>query len=145
MSSKKRGPGPSGGGDARPEENDNVARLVPDPGDMPDLVALRGWLGRSTSDRLWRIYQDLELSCWIEVSEDDVVHTLQEELWTIVWVRRGAALRRVETRLSDPEAEYLSGGITEAAAPTERDAPGSMAQYALATKCFRCSTYTPCG
>ena len=76
-----------------------------DPCAIEDVVILEGWLGLGWGSG-WRIYHSPDLDRWTEVEEKDILDT-----WSIpgaeganrVVVRRGAALRRVETTIERAE------------------------------------------
>jgi hypothetical protein len=108
--SKQRQPG-----DLRQDEL--IERLVPDPSQIPDLIVLAGFLGRSNRDGYWRLYFTPELNDYIEFSEQDVRHTvaIPPELspmgGTQVWLRRDADVRRTSTVSRQTQAEFLQGDI----------------------------------
>ena len=108
----------AGGGANGLKEDEVVARLVPDPADPPEAVRLAGYLGRSTRRGFWRLYQTLELNEYVEVAEEDILHS--EPLGegegsprgTVLWVRRDATLQHTRTESMRAQADFLRGDIT---------------------------------
>lgn len=100
---------PSNGIAAGLVQDEVIARLVPDPAASPDVIALVGFLGRSPRPRFWRLYQTLDLKIYVEIAEDDIVHSeslatkLQPLGGTVLWVNSGARLQhtRSESRLAE--------------------------------------------
>jgi len=82
---------------------------VPDPAVPPDVISLEGFLGRSPRPRFWRLYQTLDLKSYVEIAEDDIVHSesletkLQPLGGTVIWVKSGARLQhtRSESKLAE--------------------------------------------
>jgi len=99
-------------------QDEVIARLVPDPEAPPDVVRLTGYLGRSTRREFWRLYQTLELNAYMEIAEDDIVHSQPvggpdtSLSGTLLWVKRGADLREVRTASRTAQAEFLEGDVT---------------------------------
>jgi len=95
------------------KENQLVARLVPNPAVAPDLVRLTGYLGRSARQGYWRLYQTMELTDYLEIAEDDIVHSEspEDESPTVVWVRREATIKRVHSESVQAQADFLRGDI----------------------------------
>ena len=90
------------GGLEMPEQkpDDLAAELVPDPTKLPDLVVLRGYLGKSTRAGFSRLYVDLSFSEFVEVADEDILAKRslpanQDPLGgTVLWVKRSATLLR---------------------------------------------------
>src|SRR5262245_14029206 len=108
------------GGLEMPEQkpDDLAAELVPDPTKLPDLVVLRGYLGKSTRAGFSRLYVDLSFSEFVEVADEDVLAkrslaTNQDPLGgTVLWVKRNATLLRTTVCLAQEHAAFLKGEIT---------------------------------
>ena len=92
-----------------PPKRDNNAKpanliksLVPDPSQVPELRLVRGWVGVSTSDSLWRIYTHLSLSEYFDVERDQVHYAeapLAETEPAYIWLVADANVRW--TRIGD--------------------------------------------
>jgi hypothetical protein len=111
------------GGLAMPEQkpDDLVAELVPDPTKLPDVVVLRGYLGKSTREGVSRLYVNLNFTEYVEVADADVVANRslaanQNPLGgTMLWVKRNATLLRATVCLAQEHAAFLTGEITASA------------------------------
>ena len=100
------------------KQDEVIARLVPDPADSPDVVAMVGFLGKSSRPRFWRLYHTLDLKNYVEIAEDDIVHSqsltteLQRLGGTIIWIKSGARLKYSRSESGLAEAEFMKGEIT---------------------------------
>lgn len=98
------------------EQDEVITRLVPDPADPPDVVALAGFLGRSPRAGFWRLYRTLDLKDFVEIAEDDIVHSeplgsdSRPLAGTLVWVANGAEIKHTQSETA--QAEFLQGDIT---------------------------------
>jgi hypothetical protein len=111
---------PAAKGAARPErltEDDLIERLAPDPGSLPDVRLVSGWLGRSTRSDRWRLYVTPELNRFVEFSQAEVVHhrrlTISEVSLggTLVWIRRDANVMETQTGPRQGQASFLNGDL----------------------------------
>ncbi|GAB4060497.1 hypothetical protein GCM10028775_76450 [Catellatospora paridis] len=98
--------------------DDLAAELVPDPTRLPDVVVLRGFLGKSDRVGVSRLYVDLRFSEFVEVADEDVLarrslDANQNPLGgSVLWVRRNAPLLRATVCLAREHAAFLKGDIT---------------------------------
>lgn len=74
-----------------------IGRVIPDPNDTAGALALSGYLGDSSKDKHHRLYSDLNLSTWVEIPAEDVLHAQRASAdaslgEAIVWVRPNARL-----------------------------------------------------
>ncbi|MET0646829.1 MAG: hypothetical protein ABW208_09430 [Pyrinomonadaceae bacterium] len=101
------------------EFDDFVARLVPDPTDSPDLLLLSGYLGVSSEEGHVRLYQDEELSCYVEIPREAVrraqaLTTEQSPLGgSLVWVERKAELMHGRAGAEPGAASFLEGWLED--------------------------------
>ena len=101
-------------------QGDLMARLVPDPSNVPDVKALVGWLGDSTREGHVRLYLSPDLDEYLDVPEEAVRH--REDTGdqgstlgaTAIWVQRSATLHHTRTVSRQAEADFLQGAITTA-------------------------------
>jgi len=132
-----------------------VEALVPDPSQPPvKATRLFGYPGAGTDDGTTRLYQDLDLTSFVDIPNDAILHsqTLENDAGTLVWVDPSATVRHSTVQSHEVQADFLSGGIQEAhlaaAAGMEgiRAAPGLMPTPTLHTMCFICQPTigTPC-
>ena len=98
--------------------DDLAAELVPDPTKLPELVILRGYVGKSTRAGFSRLYVDLSFSEFVEVADEDVLARRslvanQDPLGgTMLWVKRSATLLRARVSSAQEHATFLTGEIT---------------------------------
>src|SRR6516162_2510772 len=90
-------------GEGRPnlEQHPLVEALVPDPSQgPPNATVLRGFLGKSTHDGVWRLYLTSALDEYIEIPEADILHSRQlpDDQGTVVWVPKGLQLQHIRTQ-----------------------------------------------
>jgi len=95
------------------QEDPLVAALVPDPGaGPPDATVLQGYLGKSTTAHVWRLYLDAALTSYVEFPEDDILHHTQTaDGGTVVWVQKTLELTVTKVSSTTIQAEFLSGAI----------------------------------
>lgn len=102
--------------DIRPDEL--VARLVDDPSDIPETKLYAGWLGKSQSNKKWRLYLSPTLDNYLEIDLDDILHQMQVDQsplgGSFVWVDRDAKVTHTRTTAAQSQADFLSGSITAA-------------------------------
>lgn len=95
-----------------------VESLVPDPANVPGTKLLVGFLGRSTRAGYWRVYLTPMLNSYVELSEEDVVHSQQmadDEInmgTTALWIKKDAELQYTRTEPLTAQAQFLQGAIT---------------------------------
>lgn len=95
-----------------------VEALVPDPSRHEATTQLSGWLGKSATAGVWRLYLTPQLNTYVEFAEDDVVHTRPLDAsesplgGTTIWIKAGVMLRHTEVVTRQVEAGFLSGGVT---------------------------------
>jgi hypothetical protein len=101
--------------------DDLVAELVPDPTKLPEVVVLRGYLGKSARARFSRLYVNLNFTEYVEVADEDVVATRALPAnhnplgGTVLWVKRNATLLRATVCSAQEHAAFLTGEITASA------------------------------
>jgi hypothetical protein len=105
--------------------SDFIDKLVKDPAAPPDTRLLTGFVGASTRADHIRIYSDAELTSWIDVPTDQVVHAARDGSSgavlapTYVWVRRNAEIAHtsnVKTRSGLLEGALVQAHLANAAA-----------------------------
>ena len=115
-----------------------VRALRPNPDDPPpNARRLVGYLGRSTTEGVWRLYLSPELDRYVEIPEQEILH--HEEVapggGTAVWVRRQLRVTEVILQVSEVEAGFLSGAVASAAAERSTQGPGRYVNP------YMCSVY----
>lgn len=131
---KKPGPQNKNSSTAKPElrEDDLVGKLLPDPSTHPALTAVSGFLGRGSQPHVWRLYLTPSMDRYVEISEDDIVHSQaigpdQSALGgTVVWVRSEASLTYTRTTSRQVQAEFLKGSILGSFTPRATGLPAAI-------------------
>lgn len=132
--------------DSEPEglqQHPLVDALLPDPLQAsPNARRIVGYLGRSASSGVWRLYLSPNLDRYAEIPAADILHAQQlpGDEGTAVWVRRGVRLQYVAVQTRQVEADYLSGPIAASAAQAPA-APHATA--ILQGICLEKSAFTP--
>ena len=114
------------------KQDDLVEQLIPDPSESSQFVVVEGFLGKSQRAGYWRLYLNAKLNEYVEVSENDVIHSqsLSKEKsslgGTTLWLARGATLERTRIESRRLQAEFLEGDITNTFLPLT--SPGSHPQ-----------------
>jgi hypothetical protein len=104
-------------------EAEFVRRIVTDPKNVPDVMRLYGYLGASSEENHDRLYLNPDLSTYIEVPTDAIVHRMavptEQDLHgaAVLWVRRDAALKSKMAPAAAALAAYFTGAIQGAAGP----------------------------
>jgi hypothetical protein len=102
--------------------DDFVHKIVPDPANVPNVMRLVGYPGASSEANHERLYLTPDLSTYIEVPSEDVLHQMrmpadQDPLGAVVlWVKRDASLKYKMTSGAQALANYFAGAIAGAAA-----------------------------
>lgn len=101
-----------------PKQDPIIQNLVSNPASVPDLIVLTGFVGNSSDKDRLRVYVNVELNEYLEVSRKDV-HYQQEGPFadsplksSLVWVNAGASIKHVKAEATTIEAEFLQGEIT---------------------------------
>jgi hypothetical protein len=122
---------------SRLEPDPVVEQLVPNPIAPPNLVSLTGVLGRSDQDGVHRLYLTRQLNAYVEFEQSAVVHSTaigEPESGfraTTVWLKTGTPLQLTRITTRQVQADFLSGGLTDAFLPTAR-ALDMVDEFALA-------------
>src|SRR5215831_18408768 len=95
-----------------------ISRLVPDPTQSPDVQLVVGFPGQSAQAGYVRLYLTPELNGYLEIREEDVVHT--QALATAqnplgghaVWLKQNAVVQHTLTIARQVQAGFLQGSIT---------------------------------
>ncbi|HEY3571709.1 MAG TPA: hypothetical protein VGP73_27525 [Thermoanaerobaculia bacterium] len=125
--------------DDTPRNADFVARVVKDAKSPPEARLLTGWLGDAAQEGERRLYTNPELSCYIDIPTDAILHTepvrdAQPAGCVFVWVQRDAALKPGGSTASRA-ARFLQGQV-------QQDFASGASPEAAG---YRCITEVPCG
>lgn len=139
----------------RPEEEDFVSDLAPDPASIPDTRMLIGFVGESTKDGYLRLYLTPELNEFYEIQEADVVRSQKlpaGELnlaGTAIWIKRDSKIQHTRTTTVDAQADFLQGTIARSFLTSAARAGtfgAGFGQFGIksvppvASVCFSCAT-----
>ena len=98
-----------------------VSKVVADPANVPDTLLLSGWLGDSSMPGHTRLYFDPQLSSYVEIPDDAILHTQDQAPETsplggsFVWIKKDAVLTH-KTTAAQAKAKFLEGPIAGQAA-----------------------------
>lgn len=99
-------------------KSDNfVAKIVTDPKQVPDALLLRGFLGASSEDKHTRLYFNPQLSTYVEIPDDGILHTQDISTdtsplgGTYVWINKDAILVHGKASAERTRAKFLEGPI----------------------------------
>jgi hypothetical protein len=96
---------------------DFVARIVKDPKNPPATVMLTGYLGASSEEGHTRLYFDPNLSNYVEIPNDAILHTEPAEEdglgASYVWIKRDAVLTYGPAGSQRPKGTFLEGPIMQ--------------------------------
>lgn len=108
-------------------KNDSFADvLIQDPDNIPDMILLNGFEGKSSLDGYTRLYLNAVLSEFYEIPQDAILHAADIPVShanplssRFLWVKADAELVRKGKRTADTKVKFLSGDIQrgQAAAP----------------------------
>jgi hypothetical protein len=132
--------------DDSPRNADFIGRVVSDPKNPPETRMLTGWLGDAADEGYRRLYTDAELSAYIDIPNDAILHgepirDAQPAGSVFVWIKRDAAVKPGGSAASraarflegQVQQDFASGGVAAAD-------PGAVEKAG-----FRCITQVPCG
>lgn len=125
-----------------------VEALVPDPAaGPPDATILRGFLGRSPEDGVWRLFVTAALDEYVDIPEDAILHSekLPDDGGTVLWVRKTLELTYSRVQSQRVQAEFLGGPVTaaaRAAAPQAAPQPAPSLGIACPSVVVVCTSTT---
>ena len=98
-------------GESSLEQHPFVEALVPDPSqDPPRVTVLRGFLGKSTTEGMVRLYLTLALDEYVEIAAADILRSQQlpDDRGNVLWVPTGLQLQHIRTQSQQVSADMLS-------------------------------------
>ena len=113
-------------------EHELTKKLVKD-GKPVDYLCIKGYVGKSDSNDVVRIYLNLNFNEYVEIAKSDILHAEElstddlEHGGTCVWIRKDAEITNVKTESLKQQAQFLEGEIARAQlkpAPALRAAGG---------------------
>jgi hypothetical protein len=98
--------------------DDIVKKVRPDPGAEPSkVIMLNGFLGEGKEKGRWRLYLTPQLTEYVEIAEDDIVHSVSLAtekdplLGTQLWVKSDANITHTRVDSQKVQAEFFKGEI----------------------------------
>jgi hypothetical protein len=132
--------------DDNPRNADFIAHVISDPKNPQETRMLTGWLGDAAEEGYRRLYTNAELSAYIDIPVDAILHTepirdVQPPGGVFVWVRRDAELKQGGSAFSRA-SRFLQGQVQRdfASAGGAGEEPVSPEKAG-----YRCVTQVPCG
>src|ERR1051325_6091501 len=118
------------------DEKSFIGRVVGDPANPPDTRLLSGGLGGSGEKGYKRLYTDPELSSYVDIPDDAILHTepirdSQPAGGVFVWIKADAAVKQGGSA-AGRAGRFLQGKVQQDFSTPERAG-------------FRCVTQPPCG
>lgn len=100
-----------------PRNADFVRHVIKDAKSPPDTLLLTGWLGDAAEEGHRRLYTNAELSCYIDVPTDAILHAepirdVQPAGGVFVWIQRDAALKQ-HGSAAGRAAQFLQGEVQQ--------------------------------
>jgi hypothetical protein len=117
--------------------------IVTEPENPPQLLVVRGWLGRASSNpasNLWRIYLSLAFDECYELEADSIwaVNDVNDSA-SFIWVLRDAPMRHVKLT-QVPADDFLAGPIARRAVPGYPDHGPEEGGPEPSNPCSSCGT-----
>jgi hypothetical protein len=128
------------GREASMARNDFVSKIVKDPKNPPNAVMLTGFVGTSSEKGHTRVYFDANLSSYVEIPNDAILHTQEVGAesslgGTYVWVKRDAELIYGSAATARPKGKFLEGPIVQRHLQGALGAPGAAAAFPRSLAC----------
>lgn len=100
-------------------KNDSfVDQLISDPGNIPEMILLNGFEGKSSLDGHIRLYLNAVLNEYYEIPQDAVLHSVAAHAspanplaTTYLWLKRDAELIRKGKSIAEKKMKFLAGDI----------------------------------
>src|SRR5258708_17742534 len=106
----------------KPKRDNFISKIVKDPTNPPKTILLKGYLGESSEEGHTRLYLDAQLSNYVEVPDDAILHEQdvpkdQSPLGeTYVWIDQDAQVIHGAAGPQRQKSKFLEGPIAAAAA-----------------------------
>jgi len=100
-------------------EHELSKKLLKD-GQPVEYLCIKGYVGKSDSDEVVRLYLNKQFNEYIQVKKNDILHAeelSEEELefgGTCIWVRKDAELTKVKIDSEKQQARFMEGEIARA-------------------------------
>jgi hypothetical protein len=94
-----------------------ISKIVTDPKQVPDTLMLSGYLGASSEDKHTRLYFDTNLSSYVEIPDDGILHTQDYPAdaspfgGSYLWIKKDAVIVHGKANAERTKAKFLEGPI----------------------------------
>lgn len=94
-----------------------ISKIVSDPKQVPETLMLSGFLGASSEDKHTRLYFDAQLSSYVEIPDEGILHTQDYPAdasplgGSYVWIKKDAMLIHGKVNSERTKAKFLEGPI----------------------------------
>lgn len=112
------------------KSNSFVDQLIEDPSNIPDMILLNGFEGRSALDGYTRLYLNAVLNEYYEIPQDAVLHAVPGNAspanplaTSYLWVKGDAELIRKGKSVAEQKMKFLSGDIQSGQSAVALDGP----------------------
>ena len=123
----------TGSDDSGPLREHELVRKLSDSGKPIDVIRIKGYVGKSDSNDMIRLYLNLNFNEYVEVNKSDIVHAEEtddiEQGGTCIWINSKAEITRVKVESTKEQARFIEGQIT-----TAQIKPTQVAEFTFAQK-----------
>lgn len=115
---------------AKGDTENFVDVLVTDPANVPAVVVLSGFLGKSSLAGYQRLYLNVALSEYYEIPSEAILHALKHPVTTsplgetTLWAKRDAELIRNGVNSAETRARFFAGPIQQSYMTQSQSADG---------------------
>ena len=123
----------TGSDDSNPLREHELVRKLSQSGKPIDVIRIKGYVGKSDSNDIIRLYLNLNFNEYVEVNKNDIVHAEEtddiEQGGTCIWINSKSEITRVKVESTKEQARFIEGQIT-----TAQIKPTQVAEFTLAQK-----------
>ena len=123
----------TGSDDSDPLREHELVRKLSQSGKPIDVIRIKGYVGKSDSNDIIRLYLNLNFNEYVEVNKNDIVHAEEtddiEQGGTCIWINSKSEITRVKVESTKEQARFIEGQIT-----TAQIKPTQVAEFTLAQK-----------
>jgi hypothetical protein len=117
---------------AKGETESFVDVLVTDPANVPAMVVLSGFLGKSSLEGYQRLYLNIALSEYYEIPSSSILHSMKHPLTssplgeTTLWAKQDVELIRNGVSCVETRARFFEGPIQQCYTTQTQQADGAQ-------------------
>lgn len=101
------------------KEHDLIPEIIKDPNQVANITNFIGYIGKSNSEGIIRLYTSLEFNEYLEFKKEDIVamKNVNDDVLlfggTAIFVENTCEIKRVRTDTTKQQAMFLSGKVSE--------------------------------